>query len=788
MTRARALLAGVIGLLTVAVAAFVWPSIASAHDTFVNGTATCQADGTWTVSWKIDNDYNTAANITLVSSTGGGTITGLPATAAASSGQPYKFVTAVQSGIPGNATSASLTEKATWTADNFSDNSTGSLTFSGVCTPTTPVEPGFTAAKCTSPTTYNGATYTIPNTTGVKYFVNGSNTAKAAGTYPLADNTSVTITAAPTASNYVLTNYPPNGWTYTANVPSCTQTVIPVEPNFTDSSCTAPGQVGGASYTIPTTTGVDYYVNGSKVAAGTYPLAGGATANITTQAQNGYVIDVTKTNTWTYTATARTCITNVTPVAPTFAADACTNQYTNTGAKYTIPSTTGVDYFVDGVKTPAGTYSAEGSTSITVTAVAQAGYTLQNYPTDGWPHSYPIAPDCTEKVMPLAPGITQSVCTGPGTQTGATYTIPTTDGVNYFVDGTKTAAGTYPLAAGTSVVITAEKSRPTVTLTGTTEWTRTATTVNCIVDANPTAPTFTADSCVNYVNVGASYTIPTTTGVDYYVGGVKTDAGTYPATAGTTVVVTAVAKTGYTLTNYPTGGWTHNYPASLDCKQHVTPVQATFTATSCTGPGTQTGSSYTIPTTTGVDYFVGETKTVAGTYPLTAGTSVVITAKPADSTYALDGTKEWTFTGTTKDCTVLVKAVPASFVGQQCSASYVRSDATITVPTTTGITYLVDGKVVTGTVVVPVGGHAVTATPNTGYALDGTYPASGWTYTVSQVPCEVSVLAEPPATPVTPTATLASTGSQDQSMLLLAGGVLVLGLGLVLLSRRSAKR
>ena len=55
-------------------------------------------------------------------------------------------------------------------------------------------------------------------------------------------------------------------------------------------------------------------------------------------------------------------------------------------------------------------------------------------------------------------------------------------------------------------------------------------------------------------NAADTYTVPTTTGVDYLVGGTAKPAGTYPGTG--TVTVTAKAKTDYILAAGATATWT----------------------------------------------------------------------------------------------------------------------------------------------------------------------------------------------------------------------------------------
>ena len=96
----------------------VFATAASAHSSKLTGEASCNDDGTWSVTWKFDNDYNKKATVTKVSSTGGGTL-GLPVTIPAKTGSSNTSVTAAQANIPAGSSSTTLTAKVTW-ADNYS--------------------------------------------------------------------------------------------------------------------------------------------------------------------------------------------------------------------------------------------------------------------------------------------------------------------------------------------------------------------------------------------------------------------------------------------------------------------------------------------------------------------------------------------------------------------------------------------------------------------------------------------------------------------------------------------
>lgn len=420
--------------------------------------------------------------------------------------------------------------------------------------------------------------------------------------------------------------------------------VTAVAPTFSDDVCSN-FLATGASYTIPSTTGVDYIVNGAVAPAGTYNAADGATVTVTAQAQSGFTLAGTTTFTHTFSATP-SCATHVTAVAPTFADDICTAGG-STGASYTVPTTVGVDYLVNGVKTAAGTYHATDGTKVTIQARAQAGFSLTG--PSSFAHTF--AATCLTSVTPTPPVFADDVCSG-SEPAGATYLLPAMTGVDYLVNGVETAAGTYPASDGSTVAVTTQ-AQAGFALAGTTSFTHTfAAAPTCTTSVTPTAPTFVEDVCSGSTRAGASYTIPATAGVDYLVNGVKTAAGTYPATDGSTIAITASAQAGFALAG--TTSFTHTFAAAPTCTVAVTPASPTFADAACSG-GAPTQALYTIPSSTGVDYLVNGVTTAAGSYNATDGSSITITAL-AKAGYALSGTTSFTHvfaatpTCTTSDC------------------------------------------------------------------------------------------------------------------------------------------
>lgn len=272
-------------------------------------------------------------------------------------------------------------------------------------------------------------TYTIPAVTGVIYKIGGVVTA--AGTYATTANT-VTVTAE-AAPGYALTGKTSWPLSFTNNNP-CPVVVTPTAPTMND--------VCGAlndTYTIPAQTGVRYYVNGSIIErpAGTYPANPIFPYYIKAVAASGY--QLSGDDDWLFNFNGLPCL--ATPAAPVIAADECGTA----NDSYTIPATTGVRYFVNGVEKPAGTYKGNGL--LIILAVPEIGYIIHPHAQHLWFLGFTNV-KCPDAVTPTVPTHLDECGTG-----NDTYTIPAMKGIKYQVNGVDTPAGTYP-ATGT-VTITA---------------------------------------------------------------------------------------------------------------------------------------------------------------------------------------------------------------------------------------------------------------------------------------------------------------------------------------------
>lgn len=161
----------------------------------------------------------------------------------------------------------------------------------------------FDDAYCDEKTGY----YTIPETEGVEYFVNDSETPTEAGKYEVTSNQTVTITAKAASSEYLILSATKHEWSHEFEIPTveeCTQgaqSVTPAAVIFTTPTCSVLG-----FYTVPTTEGVKYYVNSIVVAAGKHTMNNGVTVTVTAIADDGVELKEGATNQWTYTFTAPT--------------------------------------------------------------------------------------------------------------------------------------------------------------------------------------------------------------------------------------------------------------------------------------------------------------------------------------------------------------------------------------------------------------------------------------------------------------------------------------------------
>ena len=474
-------------------------------------------------------------------------------------------------------------------------------------------------------------TYTIPSSDGITYSVGGSPVA--AGTYPGSGTVVVTATAQP---GYVLSG----ASQFTLVFTDITE-VSATEPTWTDVSGTA-----NDTYTIPSVTGVQYSVGGTPVSAGTYPATGTVTVSAAA-ASAAYTLTGATTFTHTFSS-----IVDVSAVEPTWYDTYGTDEDT-----ITIPSVTGVRYFVNGTPFSAGTYPVGTAGTVTVNAMAASGYRLTGASEFTYTFTDIRLVSATEPTWYDTYGTAED-----------TYTIPSVTGVQYSVDGDPVAPGTYP-ASGTVTVDAAATAGHE--LSGPSQFTYTFTN---IVQVSATEPT----AVDTYGTADDTYTIPSVTGVQYSIGGSPVAAGTYPGTG--TVVVDAAATAGYELSG------TSQFTIVFTNIVLATPVEPAWTDVDGTASDT-----YTIPAVDGVVYTVEGGVVAPGTYPASGTVTVVATAAPG---YELTGTT--VFSQTFTDITHVSALAPTT----QDEPGTARDR--VTIPAVTGVAYLLDGTPIAA------GKHALT--------------------------------------------------------------------------------
>jgi hypothetical protein len=258
---------------------------AAAETATVSGTAVCNSDGTFTVTWTFANEVAQDLTITETSITGGGTLTGLPMHLPARSEAPYPTDSATQHGIA-NAHFATLTAQASW-ADGTTATIVNTLPLKSACvqvaTKVSAPAPDVTLSRCVAGTSDRAANYRIPAVQGVAYLVRGDQVAP--GEHPAADGSVVVVTAE------ALPGYSLNGrsrFTLAFTKTACAKTVRAMAPTGLRSSCVGGLSDHQASYVIPKVTGVRYQIDGREVPAGEYRAVDGSSLLVTAVPTRGF--------------------------------------------------------------------------------------------------------------------------------------------------------------------------------------------------------------------------------------------------------------------------------------------------------------------------------------------------------------------------------------------------------------------------------------------------------------------------------------------------------------------
>ena len=363
---------------------------------------------------------------------------------------------------------------------------------------------------------------------------------------------------------------------------------------------------------------------------------------------------------------------------------------------------------------------------------------------------------CDQPVAPVAPTVSQAVCTEDGSATAPTVTLAETAGVTYSVDG--------DVKAGSTVTVTATAEKGSF-LTAAEGWTlsedkKTATftvelkDVACDQPVAPVAPTVNQAVCTEDGSAAApSVTLAETAGVTYEVAG--------DVKAGSTVTVTATADKGSFFTE--TEGWTLSEDKKtatftvelkdVACDQPGTPVMPRISEAECTVTGAPTLPAVTPAESAGVTYAIEGLPVAGGTVTVTATAAEGFILKVVDGWKYASDNRSATLTVSFADlaCDQPVAPIAPTVAQAVCTEDGSATAPTVTVAETAGITYEVAGEVKAGSTV------TVTATATAGHFLE---EVKGWVLsddkksTTFTVDLE-NIACDRPVAPVAPTVTQA---------------------------------
>ncbi|WP_307031919.1 FG-GAP-like repeat-containing protein [Arthrobacter globiformis] len=293
-----------------------------------------------------------------------------------------------------------------------------------------------------------------------------------------------------------------------------------------------------------------------------------------------------------------------------------------------------------------------------------------------------------------------------------TYTVPSTDGVEYLVGDKVVEAGTYP-ASGAVTVSARAKADYVVKAGAVTEWS--ATFKATPFEVTPAAVVFTdMDGTAE-----DTYTVPETEGVEYLVGEKVVEAGAHPGSGA--VTVSARAKADYVLKAGAVTEWSATFKAT---PFEVVPAAVVFTDKDGTAEDT-----YTVPETEGVEYLLGEKVVEAGAHP-GSGTVTVTARAKTDYVVKAGAVAEWTAT---------FKATPFEVV--PAAVVFTDEDGTardaFVIPAVEGSEYLVGDKVVEAGAHPGSGTVTVSARAKTDYVLKAG-AVTEWSATFKATPFEVT--------------------------------------------------
>lgn len=426
------------------------------------------------------------------------------------------------------------------------------------------------------------------------------------------------------------------------------------EPIFLDYSGTENDRVQ-----IPETVGVQYFINGTEVAPGTYDVAGEVV--ITAEPEEGYALDEAVPALWENIFDAEATATVVVAAEPDFIDESGTADDV-----VVIPEGEGVQYTLNGEVVVAGEYPVVGDAVVTVEALA--GFELDPDAPTMWNFAFDAA--VTDVVVvPAAPIFTDESGTA-----NDVVVIPESEGVEYSLNGEVVAAGEY-LSEGDVTVVANATAGYDLDPDATSTWNFAFDAAVDLVAVSPAAPIFTDEAGTDNDVV----VIPETEGVEYTLNGDVVVAGEYPATGDVTVVATATE--GFELAPDATSTWSFAFDGTAEATI-VSPAAPVFTDL----PGIA-DDEYVIPETEGVEYTVDGEVVSAGTYP---GVGTIAVEAQALAGFELDpaATSLWNFTFETTLADTVVAPGEPLFVDESGTAN-----DEVVIPDTTGIVWFLDDVV-----------------------------------------------------------------------------------------------
>ena len=418
-------------------------------------------------------------------------------------------------------------------------------------------------------------TYTIPSVKGVRYTVDGK---VVSGTVTVPASAYKEVNGVRKATVSVKAEKSGGVWQVASKTYARTfagnqaqpSALTPAVPAFKDNA----GE-SNDTYTIPKQANVDYYVNGSRKAPGTYTLAAGdyrsagnlkaRTASVAIEARPAASnVKLAGTTTWTGMYAGLKETASKTPAVEA--------KYVNGAATavITIPNVEGVQYAIDGANANPGVNHASYGTAHEIVAKAKSGYVLTST-TNTW--TIPASGTQTSVVRPVKPGFADNAG-----KDNDTIAIPAVTGIRYKINDRAVAAGTYKVKdyaayrSGIADVAVVAEALDGYAISGTYKWRQqfadaSGTTgglngagtgggtgpQTVVVDTNADQPSQWVSGATGY------YRVPNVEGIDYYVDGVKTGAGTYTVTYAQMpkdIVVEAKAKSGYAIKSGSNNKWT----------------------------------------------------------------------------------------------------------------------------------------------------------------------------------------------------------------------------------------